>query len=93
MEFLNVPFGSAMRHHSFCHHGSACAEDAEERRLNNGSFGCCPAAVLEKANEWRHKWLHNPDDVWLNDLESGMHAGTMQIIIDTEYTHLFLLAA
>jgi selenocysteine lyase/cysteine desulfurase len=33
-------------------------------RLNNGSFGACPAVVLEAQRKLQAEWLHNPDDFW-----------------------------
>ena len=41
-------------------------------RMNNGSFGACPNAVLELANERRQAWLKCPDILWGNAIPNGM---------------------
>ena len=40
--------------------------------MNNGSFGACPNAVLELANERRQEWLKCPDILWGNAIPNGM---------------------
>lgn len=39
-------------------------------RLNHGSFGAPPKPVLQCAEEFRLRWLQQPDLVYLNSLES-----------------------
>ncbi|KAK9929967.1 hypothetical protein M0R45_027032 [Rubus argutus] len=38
----------------FSHHDPGVA------RINNGSFGCCPASVISALQQWQLKWLHQP---------------------------------
>ena len=47
----------------FSHH---CPETT---RLNNGSFGCVPLPVKNKAEEYRANWLSQPDDIYFNHLQ------------------------
>ena len=43
-------------------------------RVNNGSFGSCPAVVLAAQHQLQAEWLRNPDDFWhtLDERFSGM---------------------
>jgi hypothetical protein len=54
----NENFGNALRQKQFNHHGLDLC------RLNNGSFGACPAMVLAAQQQVRAEWLLNPDDFW-----------------------------
>ena len=55
-----MSFGEDILIKEFTHHSGVLV------RLNNGSFGACPKAVLEKQNLLRDEWLINPDDFWHN---------------------------
>ncbi|KAM1110955.1 hypothetical protein ACFX13_010360 [Malus domestica] len=46
----------------FSHHAAGVA------RINNGSFGCCPASVISSLHQWQLKLLRQPDDFYLNEL-------------------------
>ncbi|KAI4349860.1 hypothetical protein L6164_010407 [Bauhinia variegata] len=50
----------------FSHHDLAVA------RINNGSFGCCPASVIAAQQEWQHKFLRQPDHFYFNELKKGI---------------------
>eukprot|EP00850_Spirogloea_muscicola_P003522 SM000014S00310 [mRNA] locus=s14:658029:658271:+ [translate_table: standard] len=47
--------GPATRPQPFAHHAPGVA------RVNNGSFGCCPAPVLAAQEAWRRRFLEQPD--------------------------------
>ncbi|KAL5582739.1 hypothetical protein UlMin_015181 [Ulmus minor] len=51
----------------FAHHDTGVA------RINNGSFGCCPASVIEAQRKWQLKFLAQPDDFYFNELKKGIH--------------------
>ncbi|XP_015874829.3 probable L-cysteine desulfhydrase, chloroplastic [Ziziphus jujuba] len=65
----------------FAHH------DSDVARINNGSFGCCPASVLEAQKVWQHKFLAQPDDFYFNELKKGIHRSRSIIkeIINAEH--------
>ncbi|XP_010546773.1 PREDICTED: probable L-cysteine desulfhydrase, chloroplastic [Tarenaya hassleriana] len=47
----------------FSHHDSSSA------RINNGSFGCCPASILVLQREWQLRFLRQPDRFYFDDLK------------------------
>lgn len=47
----------------FAHHDPGVA------RINNGSFGCCPASVITALQQWQLKYLRQPDHFYLNELQ------------------------
>ncbi|GLT96518.1 hypothetical protein SLE2022_141330 [Rubroshorea leprosula] len=49
----------------FSHHHPSVA------RINNGSFGSCPASVLAAQKEIQLQWLSQPDDFYFNHLQTG----------------------
>ena len=55
---LCLGFGEELRNSQFFHHSPDLI------RLNNGSFGACPMAVLEAQRKFQAAWLSNPDDEW-----------------------------
>ncbi|XP_062081728.1 probable L-cysteine desulfhydrase, chloroplastic [Humulus lupulus] len=56
----------------FAHHDPAVA------RINNGSFGCCPAFVIEAQRVWQRRFLAQPDDFYFNGLKKGiLHSRTL----------------
>ncbi len=38
-------------------------------RLNNGSYGAAPAAVLAEADDWRKRYTADPDSVVVVDVD------------------------
>ncbi|TKY61604.1 L-cysteine desulfhydrase [Spatholobus suberectus] len=50
----------------FGHHDAAVA------RINNGSFGCCPASILAAQRRWQLRYLRQPDHFYFNDLKTGI---------------------
>ncbi|XP_019428448.1 PREDICTED: probable L-cysteine desulfhydrase, chloroplastic [Lupinus angustifolius] len=53
-------------HSEFSHHDPAVA------RINNGSFGCCPASVISAQHHWQLKNLRQPDHFYVNHLKQGI---------------------
>ncbi|KAJ0520580.1 putative isopenicillin-N epimerase [Helianthus annuus] len=51
-------------HHEFAHHEPTVA------RINNGSFGSCPASIIAAQQHWQLKFLQQPDDFFFNTLPS-----------------------
>ncbi|XP_068658975.1 probable L-cysteine desulfhydrase, chloroplastic [Aristolochia californica] len=50
----------------FSHH------DPRIARINNGSFGSCPASVIAAQNRWQRLFLQQPDDFYFNRLKSSI---------------------
>ncbi|KAH7542889.1 probable L-cysteine desulfhydrase, chloroplastic [Ziziphus jujuba] len=50
----------------FAHHDPGVA------RINNGSFGCCPAPVITALQQWQLKYLRQPDHFYYNELRQGI---------------------
>ncbi|KAH7542888.1 hypothetical protein FEM48_Zijuj02G0123000 [Ziziphus jujuba var. spinosa] len=50
----------------FAHH------DPDVARINNGSFGCCPASVITALWQWQLKYLRQPDHFCHNELQKGL---------------------
>ncbi|MQM12419.1 hypothetical protein Taro_045336 [Colocasia esculenta] len=50
----------------FAHHDPAVA------RLNNGSFGSCPASVLAAQQRLQRLWLRQPDAFYFDDLQPSL---------------------
>ncbi|KAF8038585.1 hypothetical protein BT93_B1193 [Corymbia citriodora subsp. variegata] len=50
----------------FAHH------DASVARLNNGSFGSCPASVMAAQQQWQLRFLRQPDSFYFNELTKGI---------------------
>jgi len=50
----------------FAHHDAAVA------RVNNGSFGCCPASVLAAQARWQGLFLAQPDAFYFHGLQQGL---------------------
>lgn len=50
----------------FAHHDPTIA------RINNGSFGSCPASVISAQQEWQLRWLQQPDDFYFNTLKPSI---------------------
>ncbi|KAM6597692.1 hypothetical protein CsatA_008216 [Cannabis sativa] len=56
----------------FAHHDQTVA------RINNGSFGCCPAFVMDAQRIWQRRFLAQPDDFYFNGLKKGiLHSRTL----------------
>ncbi|WOL06703.1 hypothetical protein Cni_G15437 [Canna indica] len=51
----------------FSHHDHAVA------RVNNGSFGCCPASVVADQLNWQHLFLRQPDEFYFRHLQPSIH--------------------
>ncbi|XP_042476136.1 probable L-cysteine desulfhydrase, chloroplastic [Macadamia integrifolia] len=50
----------------FLHHEPGVA------RINNGSFGSCPASILDAQKQWQLRFLQQPDDFYFNQLQKGI---------------------
>ncbi|PSS08454.1 L-cysteine desulfhydrase [Actinidia chinensis var. chinensis] len=50
----------------FSHHDPAVA------RINNGSFGSCPATVIAAQRRWQLRFLQQPDDFYFNVLQPSI---------------------
>ncbi|KAL7003201.1 putative L-cysteine desulfhydrase, chloroplastic [Sarracenia purpurea var. burkii] len=50
----------------FAHHDPAVA------RINNGSFGSCPASIIAAQQRWQLKFLQQPDDFYFNQLQPSI---------------------
>lgn len=50
----------------FSHHQQGIA------RINNGSFGSCPASIIAAQKEWQLRFLQQPDDFYFNRLRNGL---------------------
>ncbi|KAG8051974.1 hypothetical protein GUJ93_ZPchr0001g32160 [Zizania palustris] len=61
-----APITEAEMHAEFAHHDGAVA------RLNNGSFGCCPATVLAARARWQRLFLAQPDAFYFHHLKPGL---------------------
>ena len=46
--------------------------DPAVARVNNGSFGCCPASVLEEQGHWQRLFLAQPDAFYFESLQPGL---------------------
>lgn len=64
----------------FSHH------DPGVSRINNGSFGCCPASVISALQQWQLKWLRQPDHFYFNQLHKGIleSRNTVKDLINAE---------
>ncbi|KAL0389781.1 UNVERIFIED_CONTAM: L-cysteine desulfhydrase [Sesamum calycinum] len=47
----------------FAHHQPGIA------RINNGSFGSCPASIIAAQKSWQLRFLRQPDDFFFNHLQ------------------------
>ncbi|KAL6968723.1 L-cysteine desulfidase [Sarracenia purpurea var. burkii] len=50
----------------FSHHQSGIA------RINNGSFGSCPASIIAAQRGWQLRYLRQPDSFFFNHLQKGI---------------------
>ncbi|XP_059648370.1 probable L-cysteine desulfhydrase, chloroplastic [Cornus florida] len=50
----------------FAHHDPAIA------RINNGSFGSCPASIIAAQQLWQLRYLRQPDDFYFNQLQPSI---------------------
>ncbi|KAJ4955688.1 hypothetical protein NE237_012471 [Protea cynaroides] len=50
----------------FSHHEPGVA------RINNGSFGSCPASIIAAQKQWQFRFLQQPDDFYFNQLKKGI---------------------
>ena len=48
-------------------------------RLNNGSFGSCPASVLAAQANWCHWWLRQPDECYFGPLEEHLYQARKEV--------------
>lgn len=60
--FISVPEIQS----EFSHHDQSIV------RINNGSFGCCPSAVISAQQNWQLKYLSQPDNFYFNELKKGI---------------------
>ncbi|CAO2203275.1 unnamed protein product [Urochloa humidicola] len=61
-----APITDAEIRAEFAHHDGAVA------RVNNGSFGCCPASVLAARSRWQRLFLSQPDAFYFHSLQPGL---------------------
>ncbi|XP_031497196.1 probable L-cysteine desulfhydrase, chloroplastic [Nymphaea colorata] len=50
----------------FAHH------DPHVARVNNGSFGSCPASILDAQRRWQNEFLRQPDRFYFGPLQEGI---------------------
>uniref|UniRef100_A0A5B7BKZ4 Putative L-cysteine desulfhydrase n=1 Tax=Davidia involucrata TaxID=16924 RepID=A0A5B7BKZ4_DAVIN len=50
----------------FAHHQPGVA------RINNGSFGSCPASIIAAQRRWQLRFLQQPDELFFNHLQKGI---------------------
>ncbi|CAN6467043.1 unnamed protein product [Victoria cruziana] len=50
----------------FAHH------DPDVARVNNGSFGSCPASILDAQRRWQYEFLKQPDRFYFGPLQDGI---------------------
>lgn len=60
------PITEAEIRSEFSHH------DPKVARINNGSFGCCPASVIAAQRSIQSQFLAQPDRFYFNDLKPGI---------------------
>ncbi|XP_060217535.1 L-cysteine desulfhydrase [Lycium barbarum] len=65
----------------FIHHQPGIA------RINNGSFGSCPASIIAAQKRWQLRFLQQPDDFFINHLQKGiLHSRTIiRDVINAEH--------
>ncbi|KAG2597010.1 putative L-cysteine desulfhydrase 2 [Panicum virgatum] len=61
-----APITEAEVRAEFAHHDGAVA------RVNNGTFGCCPATVLAARARWQRLFLSQPDAFYFHSLQPGL---------------------
>ncbi|KAM7479795.1 hypothetical protein LguiA_028008 [Lonicera macranthoides] len=61
-----TPITPAELHSEFAHHHPSTA------RINNGSFGSCPASVIAAQHQWQLRYLQQPDNFVLNNLQPSI---------------------
>ncbi|OEL32420.1 putative L-cysteine desulfhydrase 1 [Dichanthelium oligosanthes] len=61
-----APITEAELRAEFAHHDRAVA------RVNNGTFGCCPASVLAARARWQRLFLSQPDAFYFHYLQPGL---------------------
>ncbi|XP_052193145.1 probable L-cysteine desulfhydrase, chloroplastic [Diospyros lotus] len=60
------PITEADLQSEFAHHDPSVA------RINNGSFGSCPASVIAAQQKWQLKFLRQPDEFYFNRLQPAI---------------------
>lgn len=69
---LSLPISESEIRQEFSHHEKGIA------RINNGSFGSCPASVQSAQRNWQLQFLRQPDDFYSNTLREGiLHSRTL----------------
>ncbi|XP_051144871.1 probable L-cysteine desulfhydrase, chloroplastic [Andrographis paniculata] len=61
-----TPITAAELREEFSHHDPSIA------RINNGSFGCCPATVIAAQDRHKLLFLRQPDSYYTNDLKPSI---------------------
>ncbi|KAJ8472314.1 hypothetical protein OPV22_026657 [Ensete ventricosum] len=61
-----APISAAEIAAEFSHNDPAVA------RVNNGSFGCCPASVLAAQLRWQRLFLRHPDEFYFSSLQPSL---------------------
>ncbi|EES00610.1 putative L-cysteine desulfhydrase 2 [Sorghum bicolor] len=62
----SAPITEADIRAEFAHHDGSVA------RVNNGTFGCCPASVLAARARWQRLFLSQPDAFYFDSLQPGL---------------------
>ncbi|KAL6850007.1 hypothetical protein ACP4OV_020634 [Aristida adscensionis] len=62
----HAPITAAELRAEFAHHDRAVS------RVNNGTFGCCPASVLAARARWQRLFLSQPDAFYFHSLQPGL---------------------
>ncbi|KAK4749754.1 hypothetical protein SAY87_027203 [Trapa incisa] len=69
---ISLPISESEIREEFSHHEEGVA------RINNGSFGSCPASVQSAQKNWQLRFLRQPDDFYHNTLSEGvLHSRTI----------------
>ncbi|KAL5700425.1 L-cysteine desulfidase [Ranunculus cassubicifolius] len=66
----------------FSHH------DAQVARINNGSFGSCPASILSAQSQWQLRFLQQPDHFYFKHLQPGILQSrkAIQQLVNAQYS-------
>uniref|UniRef100_A0A5K0XP50 Aminotransferase class V domain-containing protein n=1 Tax=Nymphaea colorata TaxID=210225 RepID=A0A5K0XP50_9MAGN len=72
----------------FAHH------DPNFTRLNNSSFGCCPATVLADLRLWHYQFLSQPNRFYHGPFQDGIRRSREAIasLVNTSHPDKFALA-
>ncbi|GMH07704.1 hypothetical protein Nepgr_009544 [Nepenthes gracilis] len=66
----------------FSHHDPTVA------RINNGSFGCCPATVLAAQRRWQYRFLAQPDLFYIRTLRPAIDHSRLLLLPLINASHI-----